>query len=1444
MRRAMKIALYTVAAVAVSIGSAFLYLQTGSAKNWLARTLEAQFSGNGRSAAIGAMTGFIPFDIRVARIELRDRNGSWLAIDTASLAWSPTSLLGGTLRIDRLAADSVEMTRAPVPSGEGSPSGGSSLPHLPVAIELRALEVSRLALGPEIAGGRGASASVVARGLLARRRADLTVKLSRTDQQPGSAALEARYDESQNALDLSLGLDEPTGVLLDAALGRIDHLPLRITLAGNGPLSDWHGKLAVQAADAATMESDIGVAHAAGTRIALAGSAAIAALLPEQLRPVVGNAVQFKLAGSQDAKGGLRLEPSSVRLQALALDAEGARSERHVISGTAHIEIDDASAFQPVTGTQLQGSLTANATLAGTEDKPQLALNAHGRIALAQLSIEGLVVSTQVNADAPKGDGTRDLDILLDLSAQNLLETSDGGQAYGSVRVHAAGRGDTRLESLDIREATASGAGLALKGNGRMEAGVAQGRATLAVADLSVVGTALGRPLRGSSTVEIAASRSAGQGTAFRLTGAVEKLGTGTGILDALLAGTVKITGEGTREPGGRIGGIKLSIEGSRMALAGGGAFDPGTGTLAADARATLPDLQALGSTLQSPVGGSGSVTAKLGGTLDQLAMDLRIALDHVVYRSTRIDRLDATMSMPKGFSAGAAASAHVISGKLDETLDANVKQGPGQIYTLERLRAAGNGGAVDGTVAADIASRQVTGSLKADLPDLSLWTGVVGEPIAGRVAISLDLPAGRGRQGPVEAVASKLAVGVGSTTVESVTLSGRVSGDYGHPSGVLDLALSGLATAGASLADANAHLSANESQGNFNAHLAGRYRGPVALDLAGSYAIGGQETTLRLAKLDGSLRRSRIALTRQLTVAIAPQRYRMTGLAIDVDEGTLAGDATISPSRVSANLSIKQLPLRPFAALAGLRSVGGTADGSLAIGGTTRQPDARLSLATRNLDLQTDGPLPRPKLELTAAADWHGARANADLRLASGTGETLRLVGSVPLAFDLAAFQSRRSADPRLDLRLTGGGRVENLISIVPLGEDRVSGTFSANASIAGTIAAPQPHGEITVSGGRYANAALGTELDGIDLVVRGAGERFVLERMNASDGANGRLTASGSVNLGERPAPIDVRLGVSNFMVARSDEVTVNADGELKLTGTLTEMTLSGKIGVPHAELYLPDRLPANVITLDVIEIGGKPGGETEKPSPAAPVALQIALDAPGQLFVRGRGILSEWRGHVDVTGTTAAPIIIGQLQTVTGTADLLGQTFTFNRGVVGFNGGTHIDPVLDIQASATASGITAQLNVTGTAASPKLSLSSVPALPQDEILARVLFGQNVASLTPAEGLQLAQTAATLSQGGPGILDRVRSKIGLDRLDITGGGGNTSGTQGLAKGTTVSGGKYIANGVYVGAKQGASGKSSQAEVIIEVTPHITIDSTFGTSRGTGFGAKYTIDY
>jgi translocation and assembly module TamB len=240
------------------------------------------------------------------------------------------------------------------------------------------------------------------------------------------------------------------------------------------------------------------------------------------------------------------------------------------------------------------------------------------------------------------------------------------------------------------------------------------------------------------------------------------------------------------------------------------------------------------------------------------------------------------------------------------------------------------------------------------------------------------------------------------------------------------------------------------------------------------------------------------------------------------------------------------------------------------------------------------------------------------------------------------------------------------------------------------------------------------------------------------------------------------------------------------------------------------------------------------------------------PGNIFVRGHGLESEWRGKLAITGTSAAPAISGSLEQISGTLDLLGKTFTITRGEIRFDGSAKLDPVLDIVAEASTSDITAQVNLSGVASAPKVALSSTPPVPQDEILSRVLFNKGVGQMSAGEGLQLAAAAGTLAGGGPGMLDQLRGSLGLDYFRL--GSSTTSPTTGTLNqraaassstgGTALSAGKYIAPGVSVGVSQGVSPPTSKVTVQIEVRPHLTVGGEAGQSGSTGIGLNYNYDY
>jgi len=177
-------------------------------------------------------------------------------------------------------------------------------------------------------------------------------------------------------------------------------------------------------------------------------------------------------------------------------------------------------------------------------------------------------------------------------------------------------------------------------------------------------------------------------------------------------------------------------------------------------------------------------------------------------------------------------------------------------------------------------------------------------------------------------------------------------------------------------------------------------------------------------------------------------------------------------------------------------------------------------------------------------------------------------------------------------------------------------------------------------------------------------------------------------------------------------------------------------------------------------------------------------------------------------------------------------------FTNGRVGFSGvglTGKIDPTLDFTAQSTVSDATVTLHITGLADSPQFELTSSPPLPQDEILARLLFGESASQLT---ALQLAQIGAALASlsgvggTGPNPLARVQKALGLDVLSVS--GGSTQGTQNT--GTIVEAGRYVSNRVFVAARESTTG-FSQMEVDVDLSKHLKLQTRVGNGTATTQG-------
>ncbi len=567
----------------------------------------------------------------------------------------------------------------------------------------------------------------------------------------------------------------------------------------------------------------------------------------------------------------------------------------------------------------------------------------------------------------------------------------------------------------------------------------------------------------------------------------------------------------------------------------------------------------------------------------------------------------------------------------------------------------------------------------------------------------------------------------------------------------------------------------------------------------------------LALARLGATWKGETLRLLSPATIAFAD------GVAVDRLRLGLRGAVLDVAGRVSPALdvtaSLRNLPLDLVDVVSPGLGAAGTIQADARLTGTPARPAGTMRLNGSGLRL-TKGPgAAFAPATLIASATLAGESARVESRVNLGANQ-VTLTGTAPIA---ATGSANLRAIGKIDLTL--------LDPLLAADGRRVRGVLTLDAGITGKLAAPRASGTLRLAGGEVQDLAQGVRIRDIAAVLRADGETVRIESFTGRAG-EGTIGVTGSVGL-VAPMPIDVRLTMRNAAPLASDLLTVVLDADLSLRGALSgQMTAGGTVKIQSAEIRVPERLPTSVAVLNVRRPGDRPAASVVAARPAPPIALDIGISAPARVFVRGRGIDAELSGSLHVGGTVAAPRPVGTLTLRRGQISVAGTVLTFSSGTVGLDGSGRLDPTIDFKATSSNGNIVATLEVSGTASAPKITLSSVPDLPQDEVLAHLLFGTSIAKLGPLQLASIAAGLAELSGAGGGFqpLESIRRGLGLDRLSV-GAGANGS--------SNLEAGRYVAPGVYVGAKQGLSGTGTQATVQVDLYRGLKLETDVGTSSG-----------
>ena len=1404
--------------IAAVLVVAFGLLQTRPGKNLLAAVIARMASTPGSVWNIDRLGGTVPFRMTARKITLSDAAGSWLSLRDIRLDLAAADLLAGRVRVRLARAGEIDQARRP--SGPSKPLAEAlRVPHLPFAMTVDRLVIDRLALAPPVLGE--SVVATVAGSLSARgTTAHATLDVHRIDAEPGKIALNMNLSGSEPRLGLRLEASEPTGLVLDRIFGRTDRLPLALSIEGDGPVSDWRGRLTASAGPRARLDADLALAVAKETVVGLSATTDMAPLLPPGLAPLVGDHTTLALHAAFGNRVAIDRLLFATASGTVTGDAAFGGSDDAI---AAHLRADlpDFSELAAITGGKPGGSAALTATLSGSERHP--------------------TVSADLSASGIRGFGSA-----ADAVAAHLSAKPTGALDDPKTRIAILGRG--HVSGLALPKGGALAARIGKRIDWSLAATAARDARSLELTKFTVTSGGLDLDAAG----HLVAATGGAAGT-INFTGTANGLRTGVAAADALLGEAPTIAGEIRRNEAGLLSADNLALTGAAAKLTGNARFDPASDGVNAALSIGIPRLEALRPALGIEIAGAvaGQVTAQ--GPLHRLKVATEIDGRHIAVGAASLERLRVAGVVADLSQPNAAIDGRFRAGGLDGRLTLAAAPIGNTGLSLGNLRLTAADCTIAGNLRIIFASGRVDGSLMGRLPDLSRWSRLTGRPLGGSLELTAGFTAAGAGQG-LDLTINGTRLAAGAWAIGRLAVNARLANLWRHPTGSGRLSLSAVQSGGLDFSTATATF-ASQGPGRFAFQGSADGR-PLSALFAGEAGLLSDGADLRLARLTGSLGGEHFALEQPLDLQQRGSGLAMSGLALRFGQGRITATGALKGEALAFSLNAANLPVAAAARLFGHPEVHGDLSLAASLGGSLRAPQGRFTLNAARLSLAISQQAKTPRLGLTVEGDWDGRAVEARGQVTGLRGDRMAFTGSVPLLLNPAPIGISVPAQGRLALSLQGSGEIGHLADLLPLGEDRLSGQFAADVSVGGTVAAPSASGQLRLTNAHYQNFASGAALTDLKADLVGEGDRFELASLSAGDGAGGSLEAQGSLVLGGALGPTaQFSAKLANFRVAARDEALATASGTVSVSGPLAALRVTAPLTIDRAEINLPNSLPPSVVVLNVTEINGRKPAAGQQPqagAPALPAALDITLRLSGPVLVQGLGLDSQWGGRLKISGTAAAPKIAGSLVANRGSYALLGTSFRLTRGTITFDGTARIDPALDIVAEANAADITADVTIGGFASAPSVTLSSTPPLPRDEILARVLFGTGVKQMTAGQGLELAQAAATLSGGGPGVLDKLRGGLGLDWLRLGQGPAGAASsilnpsvvTPTSTSTTAVSAGKYIAPGVSIGVSQGVSPPTSKVTVEVDLGHHVTVDTEAGQNNGTGIGLNYNYDY
>ncbi len=971
--------------------------------------------------------------------------------------------------------------------------------------------------------------------------------------------------------------------------------------------------------------------------------------------------------------------------------------------------------------------------------------------------------------------------------------------------------------------------------------------ADLKIPDLSSFSQIANTPLRGMVSLNLgASSKDFGNELDSQLSLRTAGLKTGIEVADEISQGSIEFQGNVQKSTDGFIRLTESKLIAPIGSLALNATLKPDE-KIMANWTLNVPRLAGLSKPLKQDIRGNLILRGRAFGSMKSPRLFINTVGNNLGFGETEIKSLNVNTNV-RNLAKAPMGSIDLTANLLGQrgTFSTGFSlNGLKNKLSLKEVNLAALDTSLTGDLEIFLKRKLIEGYLKGRIDRFDKIGKLVKKDLSGKLDFNVSLYRDNGQSARFLATAKDLELNDEiKASLKRLKIKGSVSDVLRTPKVNAKISLIEAKQADKIINKMKAELEGSLKSARWDIDLLANVGKPVSLKAAGSAKINDNSKQLLLNRLEANAASIPIRLLKPASFSQSAKQLELKNLVLGIKDGKIIGNGKFGGKTFDGRLSIKKLPLSLAGAIDPTLAFTGNLDVDASLSGSTTAPLGNVQVKLRNFLV--------PGTQSTGLG-MAGADLNANWKLGK-----VQLEGSVfqpkvgKLNLKGGAFLELDPVTNKIDLPKTKpiSGSVEGAFDlsfaneILSASGNRVQGKAKIKAGVSGSISKIDFQSDVSLQRGRFENTEFGTLISDINLLLKADTSGVSVNRFTAKTPNNGLIRISGSVNrASDGKILTDISVNSKQAQLVALDYLTAQVSSKIKAQGPLDEMKLGGVIQIDRAEIRIPENLPPTVVALEVTEQSDKNLNELEinqgvvKEEAPFMAALDLLIKVPRRIFIRGRGLETEMQGNIRVTGTTKDPNVNGGLNMRRGTMELLGRQLSFNKGVVNLDGVPRLEPTLDFNADIAAKEWIIHAGITGPVSQPGIALSSTPELPQDEVLARLLFGKSAGAMTPLEAVQLANAAAELAgltSSGPGIVDQVRGALGLDTLKFEGGKGT---------GTQVEAGRYVAEGVYVGVKQGADQNSTGVVVQVEVSDKVKLESSM-TNNDSNVGVNMEWDY